>query len=135
MTREILNIDQLRECLEDPGLLALAVPIPLSFDLDDLAVPVGGKRRGGELCVPDADVGRAVMTRLSTLPGFPNLRFVPGPEGEDSLGIVRWGEPEPAYPRGWLWRGKLARYDVESGRYYGYSERTIRPESGQSDSG
>ena len=88
--------------------------------------PFEWRSRGGELCVPDADVGRAVMARLSKLPGFPNLRFIPGPEGEDSLGIVRWGEPEPAYPRGWFLRRKLARYDIESGRYYGYSEKAIR---------
>jgi hypothetical protein len=78
MNREIFNVDQFRECLEDLGLLALAVPIPLSFDLDDLAVHVGGKRRGGELCVPDAEVGFAVIARLSTLPRFPDRRFVPG---------------------------------------------------------
>jgi hypothetical protein len=90
------------------------------------AVPVGGWRRGGFVCV-DGEEGAAVaIALLAGIPGFPNVRAVLShdPEVADN---VRWGDDEPSVPQSddasdleW------ACSEMAAGRFYGYSEKAIR---------
>ncbi len=112
---------QFAERLEDPSLLVRAVAIG-----GDLAVPVGGQRRGGFVCV-DGEGGAAMaIALLAGIPGFPNLRAVLSQDAEVADNI-RWGDDEPPVPQSddasdleW------ACSDMAAGRFYGYSEKAIR---------
>ncbi len=108
------------ERLEDPSLLDRAVAVG-----GNLAVPVGGKRRGGFVCVDGEEEATETIALLSGIPGFPNLRAVlsDDPEVADN---VRWGDDEPSCPESdeasdleW------ACWDMATGRFYGYSEKAI----------
>ncbi len=107
--------------LADRALLDGAVAIG-----HDLAVPVGGQRRGGFVCVDGEEEAARVIAFLAGVPGFPNLRAVlsQDPEVADN---VRWGDNESPVPESddasdveW------ACWDVATGRFYGYSEKAIR---------
>jgi Family of unknown function (DUF6302) len=106
--------------LEDLSLLDRAVAIG-----GDLAVPVGGERRGGYVCVGGEEEAAAVIALLASIPGFPNLRAVLShdPEVADN---VRWGGDEPPVPDMDESDLEWARWDVATGRFCGYSEKAIR---------
>ncbi len=99
------------ERLDDPSLLEDAEDVGAPFECS-LAVPVGGKRRGGYVGVTSPQEGRELVRYLRKFPGFPNPQYRRDRDG----GEVFWGEPEPT-------RGSGA---VAFGRYYGYSEEAIR---------
>jgi hypothetical protein len=110
--------------LADPGLLDLAVVIPLKNGVRMFAVPVGGSRRGGHVLLAYTHQARIVCKFLTGRPGFPNPRL----ELTDEPGmcqVVLWGDPEPTLPdrdAEWeVWR----EYEREKGRYYGYREDQI----------
>jgi hypothetical protein len=112
------------ERLDDPSLLDHAVVIG-EPSFRGLAVPVGGRRRAGFVCVDGAVEAAEVMALLARAPGFPNLRAVLSgdPEVSDS---VRWGEDEPPIPAVDASDVAWARSEAATGRLYGYSERAIR---------
>jgi hypothetical protein len=103
------------DLLADMELLDGAVlPIPENIELQEdlyrwnlLAVPVGGRRRGGYVPVADAAEAQRVIDVLKNKPGFPDLRC-----GVDE-DCVEWGEPKPKGDH------------VSLGRYYGYSDAAI----------
>lgn len=119
------------DLLEDMTLLDGAVFVNDVADRttkDSLAVPVGGKRRGGCVLIK-ADQAESVISRLKVESGFPDPRVYDAPpEDHDKYddcfvgGVyVEWGEPYPMNASG-------AR-EVDSeiiGRYYGYAERSIQ---------
>lgn len=109
MSHSIRDSDDWRwyaERLEDPSLLEDAEDVGAPRECL-LAVPVGGKRRGGEVDMENAREARDLVRYLRHFPGFPNPR---------SEGVyVYWGEPEPAFGSG----------PVAFGRYFGYSEAAI----------
>jgi len=104
--------------LEDPSILDHAVDLGY-----DLAVPVGGKRRGGYVCPPDLAAYKVTMETLARHDGFPNLRIIPG--NDEVPDNICWGDDGPALPNtndddSW------ARFDAARGQYFGYSDRAIR---------
>jgi hypothetical protein len=108
------------DLLEDSSLLDGAVVVG-----GELAVPVGGQRRGGFVCVDGEEGATTTIALLAGFPGFPNLRAVLShdPEVADN---VRWGEDEPALPPFDASDLEWARSEAAAGRFYGYSERAIR---------
>jgi hypothetical protein len=118
MTDEIRR--RYAELLEDPSLLDSAVAVG-----HDLAVPIGGRRRGGFVCVDGEEGAAAAIAVLSGHPGFPNLRVVlsDDPEVWDN---VRWGDDEPPVPQLDASAVEWARSDMAAGHLYGYREKAIR---------
>jgi len=108
-----INWDYFKKRLEDLSLLRRAVPIVCDGHVVDLAVPIGGKRRGGYVALATLRWCRDTMRQLKGKPGFPNLRIRKG--SRTIMHNVCWGDPEPNVDVG----------DIDLGRYYGYSERAI----------
>ena len=79
----------------------------------DLAVPIGGKRRGGYVALATLRWCRDAVSQLKSKPGFPHLRIVKG--SRTVMHNVRWGESEP----------DDGASETEWGRFYGYSEQAI----------
>ena len=110
--QDALNCRFYLERLDDPGLLAGAV---VTED-GDLAVPAGGKRRGGYLGVDTRAAGVRLVRQLAGRPDeFPAARLVRG----DGW-LVEWG-PELD------WRGDDEHPEdyAAAGRYFGYSEAAV----------
>lgn len=114
--------------LADLALLDAAVELSREGYLDCLAVPVGGRRRGGSIPFSDLldalNALRALSTHWGKFP-HPRLEIIDDEETSQSYD-VRWGdfEPEPldedeATPE------RLAEKWREMGRFYGYSEAAI----------
>jgi hypothetical protein len=107
-----LNYTFYRDRLDNPGLLDRAA---VTED-GDLAVPVGGKRRGGYVGVNTRAAGRRLVRQLAGRPDeFPAVRLVRG----DGW-LVEWG-PELD------WRGDGERPEdyAAAGRHFGYSDAAI----------
>lgn len=102
-----------RDRIADPHLLTSAVAVCV-IEPPALAVPVGGKRRGGFLSYDLLTLAVAARDLLSGRPGFPNLR-VRWSWHDDTCHTVEWGEPLPPW-----WTS-----DTVFGRFYGYSEDAI----------
>jgi hypothetical protein len=87
------DYEHMADRLLDPELLAGAVAIRV-FRAPLLAVPVGGRRRGGMLSITSQAIGAAIAAVLNSLPGFPDVRLIsiPAPPGGYA---VAWGEPPP----------------------------------------
>jgi Family of unknown function (DUF6302) len=113
MVSKLPNWDYFNKRLENPDLLKHAVPIVCDGLTVDLAVPIGGKRRGGYVALATLRWCRDAVSQLKGKPGFPHLRIVKG--SRTIMHNVRWGEAEP---------GDGAS-DTELGRFYGYSEQAI----------
>jgi hypothetical protein len=110
--QDALNYRFYRDRLDDPSLLDRAV---ITED-GDLAVPVGGKRRGGYVGVDTRAAGRRLIRLLAGRPDeFPAVRLVLG----DGW-LVEWG-PELD------WRGDDEHPEdyVAAGVYFGYSDVAI----------
>lgn len=99
-----LNYRYYTERLADPALLQAA----LITDCGDLAVPVGGTRRGGFTSVVSLAEGTRLIARMRELPDqFPHPRFA------YSWQAVEYG-PEPPDD------------DEEAGHFYGYRETVVQ---------
>jgi hypothetical protein len=103
------NWKYLKERLSDISLLKRSVVV---CDGEDLAVPVGGNRRGGYVVLDTLRRCRQAVRQLRHSPGFPNLRIVDG-RPHQHMHSVEWGDPQP-------------HGDVHRGRYFGYSEKVIQ---------
>jgi hypothetical protein len=101
--------------LADPRLAARGVALEA-----EVAVPLGGTRRGGYVVVVDGASAQAAMKKLRKRQGFPDLRYEPGRDGAPDK--VRWGEAEPGGPDpdAPLWMQKA--HERRVARFYGYSE-------------
>jgi hypothetical protein len=108
-----------RERLADPRLLLDAAVI---LPGGDVAVPAGGQRKGGYVCVLDAADGAAVIAVLGRHAGFPRLRYIPG--GEHWVPNVAWGDEPPGLPDDDE-SPEWAEMDAIFGRFYGYSGAAI----------
>lgn len=100
------------ERLDDPALMDAGAAV-LVDGFAELAVPVGGRRRGGYLPVPDVVTGLAVRAALAGRPGFPQVRLR-WSRDLDACHVVEWGEPAPVYED-----------HAAHGRFYGYSTEAI----------
>ncbi|HEV3420846.1 MAG TPA: DUF6302 family protein [Candidatus Acidoferrum sp.] len=116
---KIINWDFFKDRLEDPSLLKNSVPIVCDGMTVDLAVPVGGKRRGGYVALATLRWCREAVRQLKAKPGFPNLRIVDGRPFQ-CMHNVEWGDPQPECDT-----EDCAGDDVERGRYFGFSEAAI----------
>src|ERR1700676_2733252 len=96
----------MKERLEDVSLLKRSVPIVVDGIAVALAVPVGGKRRGGYLALATLRWCRAAVRQLKGNAGFPNLRIVDGRPWQ-CMHNVEFGDSD-------LHRAD----DVERGRYF-----------------
>jgi hypothetical protein len=99
--------------LEDPSLLEGAVRIMHDGQPGvELAVPIGGKRRGGFVALIGVHECDAAVRQLEGKPGFPALRIVRGGH-RSGYWELQWGDPEP-------------KGAVNLGRHFGYSEQAIQ---------
>ncbi|TQK42312.1 hypothetical protein FBY35_3691 [Streptomyces sp. SLBN-118] len=107
--REAYDYETFRHRLADVSVLDQSVAIRV-FRIPLLAVPAGGRRRGGYFSTASLSVGLAVRGLLQGRPGFtsPRLRWSPY---RDACHIVEWGETPPS-----CWD------DVARGRFYGDSD-------------
>lgn len=81
--------------LHDRHLLDSSVAVRV-FRAPLLAVPVGGRRRGGCMDAGPVEVALAIRCALSEIPGFPNVRIrLVSPPGEPNNWVVEWGERLP----------------------------------------
>ena len=104
--QDAIDYHYFRDRLDDPGLLDRAV----ITEEGRLAVPAGGKRRGGFVSVKPKAAGSRLLRQLAGRPDeFPDVRLVPGDPWD-----VEWG-PELDWDSG----------HVIIGRYLGYSEAAI----------
>ena len=112
--QDALNYRFYLDRLDDPGLLDRAV---ITED-DDLAVPVGGKRRGGYVGTNTRAEGRRLVRQLAARPDeFPAARLFYA----DGCGwLIEWG-PE----LDWRESGEHPEDYVAAGRYFGFSEAAI----------
>lgn len=98
-----MNLRYYRERLADPGLLDSL----LITECGDVAVPVGGTRRGGWTSVGSFAEGEQLIERMREHHDqFPNPRFGYGGQ------VIVFGPDAPDD-------------DAEAGRHYGYSEAAI----------
>lgn len=113
--------------LADPNLLDQAIVVtfgPQNDRRSDLAVPVGGVRRAGEMCVGTRREGSQVIRQLGQYPRqFPNLRFVPG--GRNYMANVCWGEVWDEGSED-LSIAEIIADTRERGHLFGYSETAIQ---------
>jgi hypothetical protein len=109
----------MKDRLEDVSLLKRSVPIVCDGIAVELAVPVGGKRRGGYVSLATLRWCRAAVRLLKGNPGFPNLRIVDGRRWQ-CMHNVEWGDPQPQCDT-----DLHNADDVERGRYFSYSEKAI----------
>jgi hypothetical protein len=82
------------ERLDDPSLLDRAVLVQVGVLTEDLAVPVGGRRRMGELMFDTVEYAAAARDVLAAQPDlFPDLRLI---EVVDRDNVeLRWGIDVP----------------------------------------
>jgi hypothetical protein len=113
-----------RAHLADPGLAARGVALEA-----ELAVPLGGTRRGGYIVVVDSESAQAAIKKLRRRAGFPDLRYEPGRDGAPDL--VRWGEPEPPPPSAAAPVWAHQQHTRRLARLYGYTETTAFELSGE----
>jgi len=103
--------------LDDPSLLDRAIQVE-----GMLAVPIGGRRRGGYLSVADAQMSERAIARLAGITGFPNLRYEYEQDDDGAeYHLVRWGDAPPHEPN----LNALIEFELEEGQFYGYSDRAI----------
>ena len=105
------NWNYFQERLEDVSLLDRAVTIECDGTAADLAVPVGGKRRGGWIALKSLRLCRDAIRQLRGREGFPNLRIQC--TGAVPEYLVWWGDEMPDGV-------------AERGRFFGYSEKAIQ---------
>lgn len=100
--------------LHDPELLETSVAVRV-FRAPLLAVPVGGRRRGGRMDVSLVRVALAIRQALAGHPGFPDIRIrLASPRGRPHCWAVEWGERLP-----------FRASDSDRIRFYGGSDRRI----------
>lgn len=82
--------------LHDPQLLASSVAVRV-FRAPMLAVPVGGRRRGGSMDAGPGALAIAIREALLGRVGFPGLRIrLTGSRDRAPYWVVEWGEQLPA---------------------------------------
>jgi hypothetical protein len=112
--------------LDDPSLLDRAVTVE-----GLLAVPVGGKRRGGDLQLADVESCDRAIAELTGREGFPRPRYKydhePADESNDDeeWHLVCWGDELVTISRH-ASDAAWTQADIAYGRYFGYSEAAIR---------
>lgn len=100
--------------LHDRQLLDSSVAVRV-FRAPLLAVPVGGRRRGGCMDAGPVEVALAIRDALSEVPGFPNVRIrLVSPPGERNNWVVEWGERLP-----------FRITDSDRARFYGGADHCI----------
>lgn len=113
--------------LDNPSLLRKAVAVPMDDDgsVLTLAVPVGGRRRGGYLSVGEREHADHAFAYLSNREGFPRVR-IEYASNPAICHVVRWGDDPPPLPGRGETEDAWTRSDVADGRFYGYSDAAIR---------
>jgi hypothetical protein len=99
--------------LSDLTLLDRAVAVRADGKCIDLAVPIGGKRRGGYVTCCSIRWAKQVYKQLHGLPGFPSVRIDYSPY-RNACHCVVWGEQPPDTDD-----------SKEDGRFYGYREEIL----------
>jgi hypothetical protein len=101
-----------RERLADATLLDGAIAIRAERRFIDLAVRVGGTRRGGYISCGSIRWAKAAYHQLEGHAGFPSVRIEYSPY-RDACHTVCWGEQPPEGD------------DKAIGRFYGYREEVL----------
>lgn len=113
------NLGWYRQRLDDIDLLLGSTVLVDT----DLAVPVGGRRRSGEVILYDDDDAEVVARNLRNREGFPDARVEPGDEEFPTR--VFWGEPLPELPDPAASDLEWACHSVRTGRQFGYRDGAI----------
>lgn len=103
-----------RERLQDPTLIDAGVVVVVD-GIGFLAVPVGGRRRGGYTSLDNPEAVYCVRDALVGRRGFPRVR-VHWSSCPSTCHVVEWGEDAP----------DASQEDDVTGRFYGYSEQAIQ---------
>jgi len=101
-----------RERLHDPSLIDFGVVVVVD-GIGFLAVPVGGRRRGGYLAVDDFAMVGQLRAALAGLEGFPSVRVRRSTDPR-VCHAVEWGDPAPR-----------SDSEVIRGWFYGFSEQAV----------
>lgn len=108
--------------LHDPDLLNSSVAVRI-FRAPLLAVPIGGRRRGGRMDVTLVHVALAIRQALAGRPGFPDIRIrLVSPPGQRNCWAVEWGERLP-----------FRATDSDRIRFYGGTDRRIAEAASAAD--
>ena len=101
-----------KERLENLELLDRAEIIESGFGFSEIAVPAGGKRRGGWVGCESRKLAKVAVAKLRGKPGFDNPRIF-----KNDGWMVWWGEE---------FTDAMWNDDIEAGRYFGYKESVLR---------
>jgi hypothetical protein len=110
--------------LFDLWLLDFSVPLRTGDRCFVLAVPIGGKRRGGLVSFPSPKYVEQAAERLRGNAGFPNIRIERSWE-RAACHVVRWGADEPSITES---RSKADAQITQrrvAGEFFGYSDSAI----------
>ena len=111
--------------LDDPWLLDFSIVVRRSDRHFLLAVPIGGRRRGGFVWLESAKDADQAAERLKGTAGFPNVRIDHSRE-RGAYQVVRWGENEPSITqRCDQAEAQIAQHRA-AGEFFGYSDSAIR---------
>lgn len=111
--------------LDDPWLLDFSIPLRTRDACFFLAVPVGGRRRGGLVPFDSPKSAEQAAERLRGTAGFPNVR-IERSRKRGSHHLIRWGEEQPTVTeRDNQVEGKIAEHR-SAGEFFGYSDSAIR---------
>ncbi|MFJ5035548.1 DUF6302 family protein [Streptomyces sp. NPDC088560] len=111
--RDEWEVSWFREQLADPSLIGAGVVVVVD-GMGFLAVPVGGRRRGGYLAASDRATACCLRDALAGRPGYPDVR-VHWVRDARVCHAVRWGGDAPD-----------GDDDRVIGAFYGYSEQATK---------
>lgn len=113
------GVSYFMERLADKSLLDNALVVHLQYNVCELAVPTGGRRRGGAACVSFREEAKELQLALRGVAGFADPRIVP----QRGIGPywIEWGEPMELHVR--YWHDYVAH--VRIGQHFGYSDVAI----------
>jgi hypothetical protein len=111
--------------LFDWWLLDFSIPVRGGDGHVMLAIPVGGRRRGGLVSLESLKDADHAVERLKGTAGFPNVRIDRSRE-RGTYQMVRWGPNEPSITQ----RCDQAEVQIAqhraAGKFFGYSDSAIR---------
>jgi len=110
--------------LRDLWLLEFSIPVR---DRNGwvLAVPIGGRRRGGFVSLRSGQDVEAAAGKLAGKAGFPNVR-IEFSGSSDTGHVVCWGEEAPGFREGPVSVEREVAESRARGEFYGYSDSAIR---------
>jgi hypothetical protein len=111
--------------LDDPWLLDFSIVVRRRDRHFLLAVPIGGRRRGGFVFLESPEDADKAAERLKSTAGFPNVRIERSRKG-GAYYLVRWGENEPSITHDCGHAEAQTTKHRTAGEFFGNSDSAIR---------